>query len=317
MAAAAAAPDSLFPARQSAPGKMLAHLITLDVPGITLDVAEADLAGGAGLDKAEAAGALNRLEADGFIVADRDPSTGAVRSVTVMIAPPGEEYGVTTAWGAGQPVPPAAGAVSMSDTDQARSGAAADSTTDTASESQSVPLPAAAPSVAGRSGRGRRQTVPASAGSTARTPRAGASGEATQAAGAEAGAGSTATDAPRGAADGNESAGGESSQRQTKRPSGPAVDETAVLRGFVERFEQLLAEIDEWKRRAQAAEERATTAEKQLRAAERRAQTAEERLAVAQERAQAWAELTRRMQELARKADAPGRGRAGAKARGE
>jgi len=87
-----------------------------------------------------------------------------------------------------------------------------------------------------------------------------------------------------------------------------AVDETALVRGFVDRFERLLAEIDDWKRRAQSAEERAAATEKLLRNAERRAETAEARLAEAQERLRTWAELTRRMQQLSRQAD--GRSRA-------
>jgi chromosome segregation ATPase len=90
-----------------------------------------------------------------------------------------------------------------------------------------------------------------------------------------------------------------------------SVDETALVRGFVERFERLLAEIDELKRRAQSAEERVATTEKLLRSAERRAETAETRLAEAQERLRTWAELTRRMQQLSRQADGGSRGRAG------
>jgi predicted nucleic acid-binding Zn-ribbon protein len=85
------------------------------------------------------------------------------------------------------------------------------------------------------------------------------------------------------------------------------VDDTALVRGFVERFERLLAECDEWRRRAHQAEERVTATEKLLRAAERRAETAESKLAAAHERLRAWADLTRRMQQLSRQADLAGK----------
>ena len=87
------------------------------------------------------------------------------------------------------------------------------------------------------------------------------------------------------------------------------MDETALVRGFVDRFERLLAELDEWKRRAHSAEERNATTEKLLRSAERRAETAETRLAEAQERLRTWAELTKRMQQLSRQADGGSKGR--------
>jgi chromosome segregation ATPase len=96
-----------------------------------------------------------------------------------------------------------------------------------------------------------------------------------------------------------------------RRGGEPArIDETALVRGFVDRFERLLAELDEWKRRAQSAEEGRAAAEKLLRSAERRAETAEARLAEAQERLRTWAELTKRMQQLSRQADGGSRSRA-------
>ena len=85
------------------------------------------------------------------------------------------------------------------------------------------------------------------------------------------------------------------------------VDETALVRGFVERFERLLAEQDELRRRAQVAEERVATVEKLLRTAERRAETAEARLEQAQDKLRNWADLTKRMQQLSRQADSVGR----------
>jgi hypothetical protein len=88
-----------------------------------------------------------------------------------------------------------------------------------------------------------------------------------------------------------------------------SADETALVRGFVERFERLLAECDEWRQRALQAEERTASVEKLLRSAERRAETAETRLAAAQERLRTWNELTRRMQQLSRQADSPARNR--------
>jgi hypothetical protein len=88
-----------------------------------------------------------------------------------------------------------------------------------------------------------------------------------------------------------------------------SVDEAALLRGFIERFERLIAERDEWRQRAHDAERLAAATEKQLRAAERRAETAEGKLEAAQERMRSWTDLTRQLQQLSRQADTVARGR--------
>src|SRR5581483_9910382 len=102
---------------------------------------------------------------------------------------------------------------------------------------------------------------------------------------------------------------------EAARRAEAAGDETAVVRDFVERFERLLAERDDYRRRAQQAEQHAATVERLLREAVRRAETAEARLREAMERLRAWSELAQRMQELARQSSATAAGRA-ARSRG-
>ena len=86
-------------------------------------------------------------------------------------------------------------------------------------------------------------------------------------------------------------------------------EEGEATRVFMERFERLLVECDEWRRRALAAEDRLTGVERQLRTVERRAEASQTRLDAASEKLRAWSELTRRMQQLVKQADALSRSR--------
>ena len=86
-------------------------------------------------------------------------------------------------------------------------------------------------------------------------------------------------------------------------------EEGEATRIFMERFERLLVECDEWRRRALAAEDRLTGVERQLRTVERRAEASQTRLDAASEKLRAWGELTRRMQQLVKQADALSRSR--------
>jgi hypothetical protein len=88
-----------------------------------------------------------------------------------------------------------------------------------------------------------------------------------------------------------------------------AFEEGEATRLFLERFERLLVECDEWRRRALAAEDRLAASERQLRTVERRAEASQTRLDVATEKLRAWGELTRRMQQLVKQADALARSR--------
>ncbi|CAA9277166.1 MAG: hypothetical protein AVDCRST_MAG77-3526 [uncultured Chloroflexi bacterium] len=322
--------DTLFPAPQSPSGRVLGHLVSLDVPGTPLQLTRGALATGAGIQPDDAIQALRQLERDGFLVsegAESVPSTNgvdgtdagaqspagsnAIVTVTVLLAPPLQDYGISSArWGGtparppeetpitppvapSTPTPPAAAQTTPATPNRRRRAAAAN-------HSQTPHAPAPESPIA----------PPSVAPAEAQNP----AGEAPQSPAGPHAAPGTATTAKQASTDGEPVRAGKPGAAGTRRQpaAGPAVDETAVLRGFVERFEQLLAEMEEWKTRAQRAEQHATEVEKLLRSAERRAATAEERLTAAQERAQSWAELTRRMQELARKADAPARARGGA-----
>jgi hypothetical protein len=86
-------------------------------------------------------------------------------------------------------------------------------------------------------------------------------------------------------------------------------EEGEATRVFMDRFERLLVECDEWRRRALAAEDRLAGVERQLRTVERRAESSQTRLDVASEKLRAWGELTRRMQQLVKQADALSRSR--------
>ena len=86
-------------------------------------------------------------------------------------------------------------------------------------------------------------------------------------------------------------------------------EEAEATRLFLERFERLLVECDEWRRRALASEDRLVGVERQLRTVERRAEATQSRLDAASEKLRAWGEFTRKMQQLARQADAMSRSR--------
>jgi len=245
------AADAMFPKPTSPAGRVLAHLVSSDVPGTPIETTLAAVAESTKLEKDDARRALAQLEKDGFILTEPgDAEASDVLTVTVLLAPPLEDYGITPRWGEStseaptSPASPTRSAMSATSEEPAR----------------------AAPKTAAK-----LATKPAAALAPAAPPVA------------------TAKTASK------------TTQRAAKAT---AVDETAVLRGFVERFEHMLTELEEWKKRALNAEQQIGSIEKLLRSAERRAETAEQQLAASQERTQSWTDLTRRMQELARKAEA-------------
>ncbi len=340
--------DTLFPQPDSPAGRLLGHLVALQVPGTPMEVALSGLAGAVRLAPDVAAGALSRLASDGLISLDPEPESEHM-SVTVMLSPPLDEYGIQPQWGEstdGRHPPDdgqasgesgARGAGGGPETMSARSGAAPgpEATPDDLSAPVTPPRPPL-----GRPRRGAPARASASPGATSpgatspgatspeatsptpgatisvRTPRSTAgAGAPVEASGRRASQRVRGDEPAEGPAESRpvESRPAES-QQSTGRAASPAVagssDETTLVRGFVERFEKLLAECEEWRRRAQVAEERAKTTERLLRAAERRASSAEARLATAQERLRAWSDLTQRMQQLTRQADTAGRNRA-------
>jgi hypothetical protein len=337
--------DALFPLPHSPAGKLLSYLVARQIPGTPIDTTTAGVAQGAGLPAADAAAALAKLADDGLVLIEAGGGDASI--ITVLLAPPLDEYGIQPDW---------------TKANSSVTGIPFGSTIPAAVTPVAPPVAAAAPGtgpaapVERRPARGRRQGQHAAGqvgrdghdreaegGSPAGHAAAPASPAATTArsgaaipivappAGTGASAGATAaaattpppTSGRTSGAMGRPAAPAATTQplllpeaaeaaargpvRRGGEPAG--VDETALVRGFVDRFERLLAELDEWKRRAQGAEERVAATEKLLRGAERRAETAEARLAEAQERLRTWAELTRRMQQLSRQADGS-RGRA-------
>jgi hypothetical protein len=321
----------MFPAPHSPAGRVLSQLVSQDVPGTSLEMTRQTLARGARMEVDDAARALQQLESDGFVLVE---ASGDNLTVTVLLAPPLEDYGVRADWGRNVARADATPMTSTPSTDAsvAEAPPATSQSVEPASQRRGPGRPfgrakAAAPGADGTSaGSGLSATpgTPAPIGApmatsetlaTAPTPDAVRPAEAPAAPGVNASPAAAASSAPPAALGAAEASVAPSANRQGRRPAArgagtpPAVDETAVLRGFVERFEQLLSELEEWKGRALQAEERVAGAERLLRSAERRAETAEEKLAAAQERTQAWSELTRRMQELARKAEGSGKAR--------
>jgi len=245
------AADAMFPKPTSPAGRALAHLVSSDVPGTPIETTLAAVAESTKLEKDDARRAMAQLEKDGFILTEPgDAEASDVLTVTVLLAPPLEDYGITPRWGESTSAAPTS---LVSPTRSAMS------------ETSEEPARAAPKTAA------KLATKPAAALAPAAPPVA------------------TAKTA---------------SKTTPKAAKATAVDETAVLRGFVERFEHMLTELEEWKKRALNAEQQIGSIEKLLRSAERRAETAEQQLAASQERTQSWTDLTRRMQELARKAEA-------------
>lgn len=330
--------DTLFPQPDSPAGRLLGHLVALQVPGTPMEIALSGLAGAVRLAPDVAAGALSRLAGDGLISLDPEPESEHM-SVTVMLSPPLDEYGIQPQWGetTDERHPPddgqapgesgARGAGRGPETMSARPGATpgSEATPDDLSAPATPPRPPPGRPRRGAPARASADPGATSPGATSPTPGATISvrpPRSTAGAGAPVEAsGRRASQRVRGdepaegpAAGGPAESRPAESRLSTGRTASPAVagssDETTLVRGFVERFEKLLAECEEWRRRAQVAEERATTTERLLRAAERRASSAEAKLATAQERLRAWSDLTQRMQQLTRQADTAGRNRA-------
>lgn len=269
--------DALFPEPASPAGKVLAHLVTQQIPGTAVEESRDALARATGLAPNAVEGALAHLSERGLILQESAPHAPQL-AVTVLVAPPLEEFGITPQWGDG---------AERSGTN-ARSGQERKRAPEVSRQTQQE---AARPRVAAK-------TTPAapprheegSDGARTRDTAGGASGQRRRTAPAAA-PGTARAEAARGA------------------ESGVSLDETAMVRGFVERFEKLLGEYEALKRQAQQAEQRAAAAERLLQAAERRAETAEAKFAATQEKLRSWTELSRRMQQLSRQADAAGRGR--------
>jgi hypothetical protein len=278
--------DTLFPGPHSESGRLLAHLASLQIPGTPVETSVTALSGGARLSPDATSKALAELTDHGLILVEPGATTELV--ATVLLAPPLEEYGVRPQWAepAG-PEPPATLAEALltspppPETPARRSGSRSATRSRSSasvaglaavdSETVTRPLPAAAPQTAAAQQAARTPATPRRRGPPARQ--------------------TAPQPAPR------------------RAEPGPSTDQTTLVRGFVERFERLLAETEQLRKRAQAAEERAQAVEKLLRAAERRADTAESRLRESQDKLRSWADLTRRMQQLSRQADSGGRGR--------
>src|SRR5262245_50245318 len=105
--AGASGVDALFPQPDSPAGRLLGHLVALQVPGMPIEIALSSLAAATRLDPDVAANALSRLSADGLVQLETEPESEQL-SVTVMLAPPLEEYGITPSWGEPVSAPPAA-----------------------------------------------------------------------------------------------------------------------------------------------------------------------------------------------------------------
>lgn len=374
--------DRLFPQPQSPAGRLLGHLVALQVPGTPIETSLATLLEGVRLPPDVGARTLSQLAGDGLILLETEPESDRV-NVTVLLAPPLAEFGIRPQWGDAprEPSDDQTDVAPVLDSQDScgegqramRKGpgvvqqteATRASTQDTPETQDSGPnrqqtgrgenstelraLFAAAPSADGggvgrgaarasrlrdvaasppaalraraQEGRGGNSSAsrPASAAGATESLSATQSGDATRTPGVTRAAGViTAADAAHALAaanvplpDSTHSPGevpvagrppaGRTGSRRAE--GGVTVDETAMARGFVDRFERLLAECDTWRRRAQQAEEHLTTTEKLLRVAERRIESVELRLAEAQERLRSWTELTQRMQQLSRQAD--------------
>ena len=404
----AAGDDTLFPPPQSAAGRLLGHLVALQVPGTPIETTPAAIAAASRLALDAVSRHLARLAGEGLLLLEPAPESERV-SVTVLLAPPLEEYGIQPRWAeplavpagvpaadvprpaaAAPPSPPAPAAAigtgpgaqfeqreqrkqrdqrrqrtrraqherqsvtsdempemgemrEMSETGEAPTGAPAADVAPRRSRARRLPSSAAKGRAAAAPPDG--QTTATADGGVEGRPRPGGDdlpaltqpgqGEAPAPAAAEpqplpialpdaapdaappAGPRRRPAAAASAATTGEPATPAEATgKRRARAPgtagaaAGAAVDETAVLRGFVDRFERLLAEGEEWRRRAQQADERYAAAEKQLRAAERRAQAAEAKLATAQERLRALTDLIRRLQQLTRQADSAARGKA-------
>jgi hypothetical protein len=284
--------DSIFPQPESPGGRLFSRLVAAQVPGLPVEIALSALAQAARLAPDVAASALSRLAADGLVQLETEPESEQL-VVTVMLAPPLEDFGITPDWGeaAGQ--------------DSAPDGGASE-----------APAPAPVAQLEG----GAPPVTPATP--DPRRPRPRRATAAPEAAPAPAPEAETAPSRPATVTERPPKAPASAPAKGPPRPKsatpvapapgprdGVRVDETVQARNFVERFERLLAECETWRRRAQEAEERARVAERSLATAERRAEVAEGRLATAQERLRSWGELTRRMQQLARQADSVSRAR--------
>ena len=114
------APDTLFPQPDSPAGRLLGHLVGLQVPGTPIEVTLPGLASATRLSADVAASALSRLAADGLIQLEPEPESEHV-SITVMLAPPLEDYGITAQWGDAEPPARATGRATSQARRRARS----------------------------------------------------------------------------------------------------------------------------------------------------------------------------------------------------
>lgn len=308
------ASGALFPPPESPAGRLLAYLVGLQIPGLPVETSLPALAGGAGLPLEAARQALSRLSAETIVLVEPEPDSDRM-SITVMTAPAAADYGITPRWAA-------AGEEASGAAAGARGAAQHAVTTRQRLPAHSAePAPAAESekpdgdrAAAARPSRPRRSPAAASAAGPAVAPLPMALPEAEPALDRGPATRRRATGAPAGSqARGRGSAG--ASGLEAARRAEATSDEAAVMRDFVQRFERLLAERDDYRRRAQQAEQHAATVERLLREAVRRAETAEARLREAMERLRAWSELAQRVQELARQSNATAGGRA-ARSRG-
>ena len=278
--------DSLFPSPGSVSGRVLGYLMSLEVPGTSIETRYRFIVEATGLSSDDVRSAIEQLGAGGLVAVEAQGADADQMEVTVLLAPPPEDYGVRARW--------AQNAHPVSGFESEQSAATTTPTRPTTARRT------------GRSGpRGARRESPVSTPQPlplADIPRSQPVSPPTRATGA-AGPAQLAPAAAIGP--GTPITAGTRPGRRTE--PGAAVDETALVRGFVERFERLLTECDEHRRRAEEAEERATALDKLLRAAERRAAAAEAKLEASQDKLRSWADLTQRMQQLSRLADTAAR----------
>ncbi|HEX2035287.1 MAG TPA: hypothetical protein VHS99_13985, partial [Chloroflexota bacterium] len=80
--------------------------MSLQVPGTPIELALPSLAGDTRLPLDVAARVLSRLAADGLIELEPEPESEQL-TITVLLAPALDEYGIQPQWGEGTEVPPA------------------------------------------------------------------------------------------------------------------------------------------------------------------------------------------------------------------
>lgn len=300
------ASSTLFPPPESPAGRLLAYLVGLQIPGLPVETSLPALAGGAGLPLEAARQALNRLSAETIVLVEPEPDSDRL-SITVMTAPAAADYGISPRWAAADEHAlnvAAAGSRSAAQHAGATRQRRPDHGVELAPIAESE-RPDAGRAAAARPSRSRRSPPAALAAGPAVAPLLMALPEAEPALDKGSATRRRTTGVPAGSQARGRGGVGTSGSEAARRAEATG-DETAVVRDFVERFERLLAERDDYRRRAQQAEQHAATVERLLREAVRRAETAEARLREAMERLHAWSELAQRMQALARQVGTKG-----------